>query len=151
MQTHVVDKSSGTLSSFDSANVVLNAPGYVKLALSQDDIISFSRSGDDLIIQLASGEIITIENFYLADLGDVASDLFLEDPESGEILLAQKGADGSILSMAQASSSTGFAGIIPPTGEIVCPWVWAGLAALGIIAIANADDDDSPGPRACSH
>ncbi|MCQ3830946.1 BapA prefix-like domain-containing protein, partial [Microbulbifer elongatus] len=149
MQTQVVDKSSGALSSFESTHVVLDAPGFVKLQLAQDEIRAFSRAGDDLIVQLASGEIVTIENFYLADATDAQSDLFLEDPDSGTVLLAQKGADGSIFSMAQVSSSADLAGVVPPTGEVVCPWVWAGLSALGIAAIAHAvdDDDDNDGDR----
>ncbi|WP_143735551.1 BapA/Bap/LapF family prefix-like domain-containing protein, partial [Microbulbifer mangrovi] len=142
MQTQVVDKSSGVLSSFDSTTVVLDSPGFVKLAMAQEDILSFSRSGDDLIVQLASGEVITIENFYLADASSTQSDLFIEDPESGEVLLAQQGVDGSIFSMAQVSSGADVAGVIPPTGEVVCPWVWAGLAALGIGAIAASYDND---------
>ena len=144
MQTQVVDKSSGVLSSFDSTNVVLNSPGFVKLALAQEDIVAFSRAGDDLIIQLENGEIVTIENFYLADSTSTQSDLFIEDPESGTVLLAQQGVDGSIFSMAQVSSGADLAGVVPPTGDVVCPWVWAGLAALGIAGIAAAvDDDDS--------
>ena len=144
MQTQVVDKATGTLSSFESVNVVLDAPGFVKLQLSQDEILSTFKVGDDLIIQLVSGEIVTLENFYLADGAQTQSDLLLEDPESGEVLLAQKGADGSIFALTQVTSSADIAAVAPSTAAPVCPAVWAGLAALGVIALANGYSDDTP-------
>lgn len=146
MLTQVFDKLGGTLRSFDSTNVALNASGSAKLALSQNDIVSFTRSGADLIIQLASAEVITIVNFFDPGVTETPSELFLESPDAHGVQVAQYTENGTAFSFAPEEGSAALSGNSAGSFLNASPGVWAGLSALGIAGIAGSVDGSSSGP-----
>src|SRR5690606_23074126 len=74
-------------------NLVLEEPSKVLLHLDPNDIQSYSREGDDLIIVTNDGQVITLTDFYV-DPGTGPSELYLVDDE-GAIVWANLGPAGS--------------------------------------------------------
>ncbi|MFE8150553.1 Ig-like domain-containing protein, partial [Brenneria goodwinii] len=70
--TSVVNASSGEL--------YLSSPSIVKLQASRQDIASMTRSGNDLIVSLHSGEKVVLKNFYNAGEQGI-SELVLEESD----------------------------------------------------------------------
>ncbi|MBR9799764.1 MAG: BapA prefix-like domain-containing protein [Gammaproteobacteria bacterium] len=64
--------------------VRLNEASDVSLDISPQDIASLSRSGDDLVLMLQNGEVITLDGFYIDP--QEQSHLYLEGDEfAGDI------------------------------------------------------------------
>ena len=75
----LIDRVTGVqeVVSFDS--VALNDATVVVLPVERADIAAFSRQGENLVIQLTSGETITVEDFYATWPDGEVSELVLRE------------------------------------------------------------------------
>lgn len=133
----VSGKTSGESISLQWTNsVALESTSVVKMPFGPDSVGSYEAKGEDLVINLKSGESVTVEGFFtLFDEGDELNELILQD-ESGVLWRAQLDpilgeftfTEAASLDIA-TSSATGFAATVPG-------WLKIGLAALAIGGIA---------------
>jgi hypothetical protein len=136
-QISVISKLTGVETTTESTQITLDHSSIVKLHLERSDIEHFTRSNNDLVITLHSGETITIKNFYLAD-GEGLSQLVLEE-SNGALWWVEEPATAlhyeSIEStdMLLAAAATG---ADSTTGGAIWPWVLGGIAAAGGVALA---------------
>ena len=150
----VINKMTHLETTTEGTQVTLSTPSIVKLEVGRGDIAGYSRSNDDLIVTLNSGETITIKNFYAAnesgsmlvlDEGNGAL-WWIEDPLAVEHYDAIASTD-ALLAGGVTSSAGG--------DTLIWPWVVGGLAVAGGIALAaggggggggGGDDPVNPGP-----
>ncbi|QXI18036.1 BapA/Bap/LapF family large adhesin [Pseudomonas hamedanensis] len=78
----IADKSSSQLTAQNWGNVQLNQPSVVQMPVSPDQLASTSRSGQDLIVNLKSGEQIRISNFFVASPDGVANDIVFQGEDA---------------------------------------------------------------------
>lgn len=71
----VADKATSQISNLQGNSVQLSGPGVVQMPVSPSQVASVSRSGQDLTINLKSGERIHIGNFFTADAEGNQSDI----------------------------------------------------------------------------
>ncbi|MEL4871182.1 BapA/Bap/LapF family large adhesin [Pantoea agglomerans] len=133
-QISVISKLTGVETTTEGTQVTLSHSSIVELHVERADVSHFARSGNDLLVTLHSGEVITLKNFYVTD-AQGASQLVLldsngalwwiEDPTgaasyesiaSTDVLLAASGSDAG--------------------GAAVWPWALGGIVAAGGIAAA---------------
>ncbi|VFS22319.1 putative outer membrane adhesin like protein [Enterobacter cancerogenus] len=123
----------------------------MELHVERADIANYVRNGNDLVISLHSGEVITLKNFYVADAQGVSQLVlsesdgalwWIEDPTGAATYESIASTD---VLLAASGSETG--------GAAVWPWVLGGLAAAGGVAIAassggggGGDDDNNSNP-----
>ncbi|EMJ7624370.1 BapA prefix-like domain-containing protein [Enterobacter hormaechei] len=151
-QISVISKLTGVETTTEGTQVTLGHSSIVKLNVDRADISGYSRSGNDLVITLHSGEVITLKNFYVTDAQGVSQLVleesdgalwWIEDP-TGAATYESIAATDALL--AASGSDTG--------GAAAWPWVLGGLAVAGGIAIAAGtggggggdDDNNSPNP-----
>ena len=130
----VINKTTHLETITEGTQVTLNTPSIVKLEVGRGDIAGYSRSNNDLVVTLNSGETITIKNFYAA--GESGSQLVLdegngalwwiEDPLAVEHYEAITSTDALLAGAVTSSSSD----------TLIWPWVVGGLAVAGGIALA---------------
>src|SRR5690606_20778783 len=84
MSALVVSKLSGEEATLPNDSIDLDEPSVVQLTLARANVETFERQGADLLIHLATGETITIQDFYLTG----------EDGEFSELVLQEE--DGSL-------------------------------------------------------
>jgi len=77
-QISVISKLTGVETTTEGTQVTLDHSSIVKLHVGRGDISHYTRSGEDLIVTLNSGETITLKNFYVGD-AQGASQLVLEE------------------------------------------------------------------------
>ncbi|MBT0731124.1 Ig-like domain-containing protein, partial [Rosenbergiella nectarea] len=150
MNIVALSKEKGSSYTEHSSVVTLDSASILKIAISREDIKSFSRVNNDLIIELNDHEKITIKNFFTVGPNGQHSDLVLEDPHDGALSwLENPGTDAavytSIDSLAEVGTQT-------TANEYVGAWTIAGAALLGIGAMLlgssksdhrHSDNDDS--------
>jgi len=146
----VLSKMTQTETTTEGTQVILNDPSVVTLHVGRADIAGYSRSNDDLIIRLNSGETITLKNFYAA--GENGSQLVLQEADGALWWIEDPLAVEHYESI--ASTEALLAGGAAGTGgeTAVWPWVLGGLAVAGGIAIAasggggggGGSDDNTP-------
>lgn len=66
-QISVISKLTGVETTTEGTQITLDHSSIVKLNVDRADISGYSRSGNDLVITLNSGEVITLKNFYVTD------------------------------------------------------------------------------------
>jgi VCBS repeat-containing protein len=149
-QISVISKLTGVETTTEGTQVTLSHSSIVELHIERASVADFARSGNDLVITLHSGEVITLKNFYVTD-AQGASQLVLQDSEgalwwiedptgaatyesisSTDVLLASSGSDAG--------------------GAAIWPWALGGIVAAGGIAAAasgggggGGDDDNNNG------
>ncbi|MDK9359064.1 Ig-like domain-containing protein [Lelliottia sp. V106_10] len=149
-QISVISKLTGVETTTEGTQVTLDHSSIVKLHVGRADISHYTRSGNDLIVSLHSGEVITLKNFYHGDAqGESQLVLqegngalwWIEDPTAAEHYEA-------IASTDVLMGSSGDGG-----GAAIWPWVLGGVAVAGGIALAaggggggggGGGDDDNP-------
>ncbi|MGQ8980448.1 Ig-like domain-containing protein, partial [Enterobacter hormaechei] len=112
----------------------------------------YSRSGNDLVITLNSGEVITLKNFYVTDAQGV-SQLVLEESDGALWWIEDPTGAATYESIASTDALLAASGS-DAGGAAAWPWVLGGLATAGGIAIAAGtggggggdDDNNSPNP-----
>lgn len=66
-QISVISKLTGVETTTEGTQITLDHSSIVKLNVDRANIADYSRSGNDLVITLNSGEVITLKNFYVTD------------------------------------------------------------------------------------
>ncbi|UTV88127.1 BapA prefix-like domain-containing protein [Cobetia amphilecti] len=143
--------------------IALNQTSDVSLDLHPRDIEVMTRQGDNLLVTLENGELITVENFY-ADPTEL-NHLYLQGDEfAGEIFqvgLGEAGAGGAVpftstatlttaetaLTTAAAGAGTAGAGAAAGAGTVAgistAGLVAGGVAVAAGVGVAAATGDDS--------
>ncbi|MFQ8718015.1 MAG: BapA/Bap/LapF family prefix-like domain-containing protein [Enterobacter hormaechei] len=103
----------------EGTQITLDHSSIVKLNVDRANIADYSRSGNDLVITLNSGEVITLKNFYVTDAQGV-SQLVLE--ESDGALWWIEDPTGAATYESRPTDATG--------GDRECCW-WRRCVALG--------------------
>ncbi|RPH24165.1 type I secretion C-terminal target domain-containing protein [Buttiauxella warmboldiae] len=130
----IVSKLTGVTNNVESSEITLSAPSIVRLKAERTDIVSITRSSQDMVITLRDGEVINVKNFYTL-AGQSGNQLVLEDSE-GALWWVQDTSGAfhfesiaNIEELAIATETQSEAGAI-------WPWVLGGVAAAGGIALA---------------
>ncbi|TCT34759.1 VCBS domain-containing protein [Martelella mediterranea] len=152
VSTVAAASSTATTSTLAGASGVVNAEGLSSLALGVDvtQVSEYIRSGNDLLIVLENGEIITVNGYFAAA---VPPDLYLMDgleaveagmegaiegavhPQFSQV--ANMAADPAVSAMAQASVATGSV-----SGGLIAGGLAVAAGAGAAIAVSSSDDDD---------
>ncbi|WP_241650315.1 Ig-like domain-containing protein, partial [Rosenbergiella collisarenosi] len=148
-----LSKDKGSSYTVHSPVVTLDSTSILKISASREEIRSFTRINNDLIIELTDHEKITIKNFFSVDSNGQHSDLVLEDPHNGALWwLENPGTDAAKYTSIDSLTDVGEHSVISAhTGA----WVTAGAALLGIGAMllgsSNAHHSDSRSDNTESH
>lgn len=144
-----VTPKGGTIATESSGNqITLTAPSLVKLHLSQSDIKSFTRNGNDLVVTTKSGEVLVIHNFYGPN-GD--SDLVLQDNQGALWWVEDPGSEGFhyvSIDSTDAILAEGSSGNVATTAAY---GIAGGALLAGLIALAggggggHGDNDGNSG------
>ncbi len=129
----IISELTGVSSTVQASEVTLTAPSIVKLQLERSDIASITRSGQDMVIKLNTGETFTVRNFYV-DNAQAANHLVLEDShgalwwvqDTGDSLNFQQIDNVDAFMVAEGDSD----------GGAIWPWVLGGVAVAAGIGIA---------------
>ncbi|HEY3986969.1 BapA/Bap/LapF family large adhesin [Cedecea sp.] len=147
----IISKLTGVKNNVEASEITLKGPSIVELKVEREEVASITRSGQDMVIKLHSGETITIKNYYaFADQG--GSQLVLEGHD-GVLWWVQETGTGfhfeQIANIDEVMAATG----AHSEGGAAWPWVLGGLAvaAGGAIAAASSgggghsDSGSTPG------
>ena len=133
-QISVISKLTGVETTTEGTQVTLSHSSIVELHVERADVSHFARSGNDLVITLHSGEVITLKNFYVTDAQGV-SQLVLQDSEGALWWIEDPTGAATYESiastdvlLASSGSDTG--------GAAIWPWALGGIVAAGGIAAA---------------
>ena len=151
-QISVISKLTGVETTTEGTQITLDHSSIVKLNVDRADISGYSRSGNDLVITLHSGEVITLKNFYVTDAQGV-SQLVLEESDGALWWIEDPTGAATYESIASTDALLAASGS-DTGGAAAWPWVLGGLAVAGGIAIAAGtggggggdDDNNSPSP-----
>ncbi|MCP1115230.1 Ig-like domain-containing protein [Enterobacter bugandensis] len=146
-QISVISKLTGVETTTEGTQVTLSHSSIVELHVERADVSHFARSGNDLVVTLHSGEVITLKNFYVTDAQGVSQLVlqesdgalwWIEDP-TGAATYESIGSTDALL--AASGSDAG--------GAAIWPWALGGIVAAGAIAAVasssgggSGDDDD---------
>ncbi|MEE9658809.1 BapA/Bap/LapF family large adhesin [Enterobacter cloacae complex sp. CARB60] len=133
-QISVISKLTGVETTTEGTQITLSHSSIVELHVERASVSHFARNGNDLLVTLHSGEVITLKNFYVTDAQGV-SQLVLQD-SSGALWWIEDPTGAatyeSITStdvlLAASGSDTG--------GAAIWPWALGGIVAAGGIAAA---------------
>ncbi|WP_431622078.1 Ig-like domain-containing protein [Enterobacter hormaechei] len=151
-QISVKSKLTGVETTTEGTQITLDHSSIVKLNVDRANIADYSRSGNDLVITLNSGEVITLKNFYVTDAQGV-SQLVLEESDGALWWIEDPTGAATYESIASTDALLAASGS-DAGGAAAWPWVLGGLAAAGGIAIAAGtggggggdDDNNNPNP-----
>ncbi|MGN7742385.1 BapA/Bap/LapF family prefix-like domain-containing protein, partial [Pseudomonas sp. 22526] len=144
----LIDIKSGKVVEQINANLVsVNAPSIVKISLSPQDMKSYYKSGNNLVIELASGEQIVLEGFFVVAPDGARNELVLED--QGHYWHASYGENEASLSLEEISSIDKL--LISEGGGNAYMWLLGALGLGGVVALADSgggggggSDDSQP-------
>lgn len=152
-QISVISKLTGVETNTEGTQVTLSHSSIVELHVERSDIAQYARSGNDLVITLNSGEVITLKNFYVTD-AEGASQLVLAESDGALWWIADPTGAATYESIASTDVLLAASGS-DAGGAAVWPWVLGGLAVAGGIAVAagsggggggGGDDDNNVNP-----
>lgn len=150
-QISVISKLTGVETTTEGTQVTLSHSSIVKLHVERADISQYARNGNDLIVTLNSGEVITLKNFYVGD-AQGASQLVLEESNGALWWIEDPAAVEQYESIASTDALLASSGS-DAGGAAIWPWALGGLAVAGGIAVAasgggggGGDDDDDATP-----
>lgn len=152
-QISVISKLTGVETKTEGTQVTLSHSSIVELHVERADVSHFARSGNDLVVTLHSGEVITLKNFYVTDAQGVSQLVlqdsdgalwWIEDPTGAATYESIASTD---VLLAASGSDTG--------GAAIWPWALGGIVAAGGIAAAassgggggGGDDDNNGNPN----
>ncbi|WP_241618359.1 Ig-like domain-containing protein, partial [Rosenbergiella epipactidis] len=128
-----LSKEKGSSYTTHSSTVTLDSASILKISVSREDIKSFSRVNNDLIIELNDNEKVTIKNFFTVGPNGQHSDLVLEDPHDGALWwLENPGTDAAKYTSVDSLAEVGSEAV---ANEHIGAWAMAGAALLGIGAM----------------
>ncbi|EMC7950647.1 BapA prefix-like domain-containing protein [Acinetobacter baumannii] len=135
----VIEKDSLEKSIVNSNQITLTEASIVHTKMHRDDVEEFIRDGNNLLLKLKNGEVIVIENFFIA-YDDVVSDLVFE--EEGCVLYWFDG-------LSDFKGIPGLEVLLPEAGSklvSLLPWL-AGVGVVGGVIAATNNDDSSSTPN----
>ncbi|WP_241625943.1 Ig-like domain-containing protein, partial [Rosenbergiella epipactidis] len=140
-----LSKENGSSHTIHSSEVTLDSASILKISVSREDIKSFSRVNNDLIIELNDHEKITIKDFFTVGPNGQHSDLVMVDPLDGALWwLENPGTDAAKYTSISSLTEVGTQAV---ANEHSGAWVMAGAALLGIGAMllgaSNSHHSDS--------
>ncbi|QNP49910.1 BapA/Bap/LapF family prefix-like domain-containing protein [Diaphorobacter aerolatus] len=91
----VVSKKTAVSKSDMPAEFRLSDASVVQVGVTREDVEEMIRVGNDLILKLQSGEVITVQDFF-AQLGGDASNLVLNDDQEGLWLVDFASGEGPV-------------------------------------------------------
>ncbi|MGK8542454.1 BapA/Bap/LapF family prefix-like domain-containing protein [Enterobacter cloacae] len=155
-QISVISKLTGVETTTEGTQVTLSHSSIVELKVERANVADFARNGNDLVITLHSGEVITVKNFFVTD-AQGASQLVLQDSEGALWWIQDPAGAATYESIASTDVLLATSGS-DAGGAAIWPWVLGGIVAAGGIAAAastggggGGDDDDgnnnSPNPN----
>jgi hypothetical protein len=133
----VAAKSAESTTEIAWGNIKLMDTSLVKLPVRPEDVATVSRSGNNLIVTLKSGEQITIGDFFVVDATGAQSELVLEG-DNGMLWQANYGEPftGFTFTELSAADELLLAGAV--AGTAMPGWMLAALGLVGIGAGAAA-------------
>lgn len=133
----VAAKSAESTTEIAWGNIKLLDTSLVKLPVRPEDVATVSRSGNNLIVTLKSGEQITIGDFFVVDATGAQSELVLEG-DNGLLWQANYGEPftGFTFTELSAADELLLAGAV--AGTAMPGWMLAALGLVGIGAGAAA-------------
>ena len=147
-QISVISKLTGVETTTEGTQVTLSHSSIVELHVERADVSHFARSGNDLVVTLHSGEVITLKNFYVTDAQGV-SQLVLQDSEGALWWIEDPTGAATYESIASTDVLLAASGS-DAGGAAIWPWALGGIVAAGAIAAAastggggGGDDDDN--------
>jgi VCBS repeat-containing protein len=147
----IISKLTGVKNNVEASEITLKGPSIVELKIEREEVASFTRSGQDLVIKLHSGETITIKNYYaFADQG--GNQLVLEGHDGVLWWVQDPEAAAHYEQIANIDALMAATGA-HAEGGAAWPWILGGLAvaAGGAIAAASSgggghsDSGSNPG------
>ncbi|MCL9669391.1 Ig-like domain-containing protein, partial [Rosenbergiella epipactidis] len=128
-----LSKEKGSSSTVHSPEVTLDSASILKISVSREDIKSFSRVNNDLIIELNDHEKITIKDFFKVGPNGQHSDLVIADPGDGALWWLEN--PGTSSAKYTSINSLTEAGTQVTEDAHIGAWVMAGATLLGIGAM----------------
>lgn len=152
-QISVISKLTGVETTTEGTQVTLSHSSIVELHLERADVSHFARSGNDLVVTLHSGEVITLKNFYVTDAQGV-SQLVLQDSDGALWWIEDPAGAATYESIASTDVLLAASGS-DTGGAAIWPWALGGIVAAGGIAAAastgggggGGDDDNNGNPN----
>lgn len=133
-QISVISKLTGVETTTEGTQVTLSHSSIVELHVERADVSHFARSGNDLLVTLHSGEVITLKNFYVTD-AQGASQLVLQDSNGALWWIEDPTGAASYESIASTDVLLAASGS-DAGGAAIWPWALGGIVAAGGIAAA---------------
>lgn len=133
-QISVISKLTGVETTTEGAQVTLSHSSIVELHVERADVSHFARSGNDLVVTLHSGEVITLKNFYVTDAQGV-SQLVLQDSDGALWWIEDPAGAATYESIASTDVLLAASGS-DTGGAAIWPWALGGIVAAGGIAAA---------------
>lgn len=133
-QISVISKLTGVETTTEGTQITLSHSSIVELHVERASVSHFARNGNDLLVTLHSGEVITLKNFYVTDTQGVSQLVlqdsngalwWIEDPTGAATYESIASTD---VLLAASGSDTG--------GAAIWPWALGGIVAAGGIAAA---------------
>ncbi|MHA2899524.1 BapA/Bap/LapF family large adhesin [Enterobacter sp. H2G27] len=161
-QISVISKLTGVETTTEGTQVTLSHSSVVELHVERASVSHFARNGNDLLVTLHSGEVITLKNFYVADAQGV-SQLVLQDSQGALWWIEDPTGAATYESIASTDVLLAASGS-DAGGAAIWPWALGGIVAAGGIAAAastgggggdngssnNSADPDTTAPNAPS-
>ena len=134
----LIDKKSHQgieVNASDKIQLSAQNPSVVQLKISSEDIKEYKKEGNNLVVVLKSGELITIMGFFDAD-----NSLVLQDDVNHKLLWVEFSSNGEVLSATYAELND-VGPLLYGENDAASPWAWAAvpLTAGGILAWAGHD------------
>jgi hypothetical protein len=148
----------------DTGNIVsLGQAKDVSLNLTPDDIAGYLRQGDDLVIHLATGEAITLENYFLTVDGEDRALFISKNGAFQQVTLGEPVVDQYFVQYEPLSTIEKWsayeqltfldlervepvvAPLVAPVAGLAPGLLGLGGAAVAASAISNGDDDGGNG------
>lgn len=133
-QISVISKLTGVETTTEGTQVTLSHSSIVELHVERADVSHFARSGNDLVVTLHSGEVITLKNFYVTDAQGV-SQLVLQDSDGALWWIEDPAGAATYESIASTDVLLAASGS-DTGGAAIWPWALGGIVAAGGIAAA---------------
>jgi len=115
----------------------------ISLNLAQNDIINLTRSGNNLIINLANGEAIIIENFYASNLDKKPNRLFISEDEEIVRVDTSNVSDVTYIEAGTNFEQLIFSNNFASLGSLFSSPLSA-VAAAAAFGISNLNNGDNP-------
>src|SRR5690625_1451270 len=88
MPATLIIKANGSVRTVSLAEIQITPQSVDQLTYGPEEIAGYQRDGMDLLIQLETGQVIRVANFFSASDEGVPNDLVLQD-ENGTLWLGQ--------------------------------------------------------------